>query len=91
MNIKRIILICIIISTLYIDLSFAQDNISFAMSLTIPAIPGLNAPPYADEAKKTEPTEEEKQETAVAQNQVEVTAGEQTDNLQAGMQKENPE
>lgn len=78
MNIKQIATICLIMISLFIDLSFAQDNVSFSMSLTIPAIPGLNAPPYENQVKNTESTAGEKQETAETQDEIKTTAQVQT-------------
>lgn len=81
MNIKPISIICLILISLFTNLSFAQDDISFSMSLTIPAIPGLNTPPYEDQSKNTESTATKKQKTAETQNEVEVTAPIQATNL----------
>lgn len=79
MKIKQISVSCLIMIALFTISSFAQDNVSFSMALTIPAIPGLNTPPYEDQAKNTESISNEKQNTQEIQN--EVTAQKQTEDL----------
>lgn len=53
-----------------VNAAFAGDSISFSVSCTIPAIPGVNAPPFPEEKTvKTETATTVQQETKTNQEE----------------------